>query len=113
MIWNSRGIALSALRQILDRELDRTVRQRIRETVIACPGVQGMHDLQTRDAGDRVFVEFHLEVDGSLTVYRSHAIADGTEAAVAAIFPTGAEVTAHVEPAGIKDERLDDQVRMS
>jgi ferrous-iron efflux pump FieF len=113
MIWNSRGIALSALRQILDRELEMTVRQRIRETILACPGVQGMHDLRTRDAGDRVFIEFHLEVDGSLTVSRSHAIADATEAAVAAIFPTGAEVTAHVEPAGINDERLDDQLRMS
>jgi cation diffusion facilitator family transporter len=113
MIWNSRGIALGALRQILDRELDRTVRQRIRETILACPEVRGMHDLRTRDAGDRVFVEFHLEVDGALTVSRSHAIADTTEAAVAAIFSTGAEVTAHVEPAGINDERLDDQIRMS
>ncbi|MDB5392872.1 MAG: cation diffusion facilitator family transporter [Rhodospirillales bacterium] len=113
MIWNSRGIALTALRQILDRELERTVRQRIRETILACPEVKGMHDLRTRDAGDRVFVEFHLEVDGGLTVSRSHAIADATELAVAAIFPAGAEVTAHVEPVGIDDERLDDQVRRS
>jgi ferrous-iron efflux pump FieF len=113
MVWNSRGIALSALRHLLDRELDTTMRQRIRETTLACPGVEGMHDLRTRDAGDRVFVEFHLEVDGSLTVSRSHAIADAAEAAVAALFSSGAEVTAHVEPAGIRDERLDDQIRRS
>ena len=113
MIWNGRGIALSALRQLLDRELDRAVRERIRETILACPGVQGMHDLRTRDAGDRVFVEFHLEVDGSVTVSRSHAIADTSEAAVAALFQAGAEVTAHVEPAGIRDERLDDHLNTS
>ena len=111
MIWNSRGIALVALRQILDRELDKTERQRIRETIVACAGVQAVHDLRTRDAGDRVFVEFHLEVDGNLTVSRGHAIADVTEAAVAALFPAGAEVTVHVEPAGIRDERLDEQIR--
>jgi ferrous-iron efflux pump FieF len=113
MIWNSRGIAISALRQLLDRELDRAVRKRIRETILACPGVQGMHDLRTRDAGDRVFVEFHLEVDGSVTVSRSHAIADTSEAAVAALFQAGAEVIAHVEPAGIRDERLDDHLHTS
>jgi cation diffusion facilitator family transporter len=113
MIWNSRGIALSALRQILDRELDTTMRQRIRQTALACPGVAGLHDLRTRDAGDRVFVEFHLEVDGGLTVSRGHAIADAAEMAIAVLFPSGADVTAHVEPAGIRDERLDDQVRRS
>ena len=113
MIWNSRGIALSALRQLLDRELDPAVRKRIRETILACPGVQGMHDLRTRDAGDRVFVEFHLEVDGSVTVSRSHAIADTSEAAVAALFQAGAEVTAHVEPVGIRDERPDDHLHTS
>jgi cation diffusion facilitator family transporter len=110
MIWNSRGIAVGALSQILDRELDTAMRRRIRGTALACPGVAGLHDLRTRDAGDRVFVEFHLEVEGGLTVSHGHAIADEAEAAVAALFPTGADVTAHVEPAGIRDERLDDRV---
>jgi hypothetical protein len=27
------------------------------------------------------------------------------------LFPAGAEVTAHVEPAGIEDERLDDLLK--
>lgn len=111
MIWSSRSIALGALRQILDRELGTEERRRIREEVLGCLGVRGMHDLRTRDAGDRVFVEFHLEVDGGLTISRGHAIADVAEAAVAALFPAGAEVTAHLEPAGINDERLDDRVR--
>jgi Dimerisation domain of Zinc Transporter len=50
-----------------------------------------------RDAGDRVFIEFHLEVDGGLPVSRGHPIADAAEKA-AALFPDGAEVTAHIEP---------------
>jgi hypothetical protein len=65
-----------------------------------------MHDLRTRDAGDRVFVEFHLEVDGDLPVRRAHAIADSAERAVRYLFPAGAEVTAHLEPAGVNDDRL-------
>jgi divalent metal cation (Fe/Co/Zn/Cd) transporter len=72
--------------------------------------VCGIHDLRTRDAGDRVFVEFHLEVDRFLPVEQGHAIADKAEAAVAGLFARRAEVTAHIEPAGIDDERLDERV---
>jgi divalent metal cation (Fe/Co/Zn/Cd) transporter len=72
-----------------------------------------LHDLRSRDAGDRVFIEFHLEVDGSLPVTRGHAIADAAEGAVRRLFPNGSEVTVHIEPAGIRDERLDDRVHQS
>ena len=60
MLWNAWEIADGALVQLLDRELPREERRRIERAVLACPGVRGIHDLRTRDAGDRVFAEFHL-----------------------------------------------------
>ena len=111
MLWNARGIAVEALRQLMDRELEDRERDRIRLTVLACAGVTAMHDLRTRDGGDRVFIEFHLEVDGLLPVSRGHAIADAAEKAAGALFPDGADVTAHIEPSGIRDERLDEKVQ--
>jgi ferrous-iron efflux pump FieF len=113
MLWNARGIALEALRQLLDRELAADARERIKQAVLALPGARALHDLRSRDAGDRVFIEFHLEVDGSLPVTRGHAIADAAEGTVRRLFPDGAEVTVHIEPAGIRDERLDDRVRQN
>lgn len=110
MLWNARGMAADALKQLLDRELGAEDRQRIRRAVLACPGVRGIHDLRTRNGGDRVFVEFHVEVDGSLTVDVGHEIGDQAEEAVRGLF-CRADVTAHLEPAGILDERLDDLVR--
>jgi cation diffusion facilitator family transporter len=110
MLWNAWEIARGALVQLLDRELPQEERRRIEGAVLACPGVRGIHDLRTRDAGDRVFVEFHLEVDRFLPVEQGHAIADKAEAAVAGLFHRRAEVTAHIEPAGIDDERLDEKV---
>jgi cation diffusion facilitator family transporter len=109
MLWNARGMAQHALVQLLDRELDIPERERIRTTVLACPGVAGIHDIRTRDGGDRVFVEFHVEVDGQLSVDEGHAIGDVAECAVKDLFPA-ADVTAHLEPAGIDDDRLDDRV---
>jgi len=113
MLWNSRHIALDVLTQLLDRELPDADRERIRQSILACKDVLGVHDLRTRNAGDRVFIEFHLEVNPGLTVSRGHLISDRAEAAVKTLFPSGAEVSAHLEPAGIEDERLDNLIHPS
>ncbi|WP_203521143.1 cation diffusion facilitator family transporter [Sodalis ligni] len=110
MLWNARGMVLSALIQLLDQELDVKDRRRIRAAALSCEGVQGVHDIRTRNGGDRVFVELHVEVDGQLTVDVGHEIGDAAEAAVRKLFPA-AEVSAHLEPAGIDDERLDNLVK--
>ena len=111
MLWNSYGITADVLKQLLDRELPRKERQRIRDKVLSCPDVRDLHDLRTRYSGDRTFVEFHLEVDGHLTIAEGHAISDSVEVAVEQLFlPSIIEVTTHLEPAGIDDERLDARI---
>jgi ferrous-iron efflux pump FieF len=113
MVWNAYGISQQALTQLLDQELPMPERQRIRAIVLDCDGVRDVHDLRTRYAGDRTFVEFHLEVDGNLTVDRGHEIGDLAERAVAELLPGTVEVIAHLEPVGIEDDRLDSRVRRS
>lgn len=111
MLWNAKHIAHEALLQLLDRELSDTDRKNIKAAVMACEGVRNIHDLRTRHAGDRSFVEFHLEVDGHLTVDQGHTIGDCAEAAVTKLLSGTVEVTCHLEPFGINDERLDDRVK--
>jgi ferrous-iron efflux pump FieF len=110
MLWNAYAIARQALEQLLDQELPSEERRRIKETVRACTGVRDIHDLRTRFSGDRTFVEYHLEVDAGLTVDIGHAIGDATETAVQKLLPGTVEATAHIEPHGIDDDRLDDVV---
>jgi cation diffusion facilitator family transporter len=111
MAFNASHIARDALAQLLDRELPRAERERIKTTARACEGVRAIHDLRTRYAGDRTFVEFHLEVDGSLSVDRGHLICEAAETAIRTLLTGTVEVTAHLEPAGIDDDRLDARVR--
>jgi ferrous-iron efflux pump FieF len=110
MLWNARAIAKEALAQLLDRELPDNDRQRIKEAILACDGARSVHDLRTRFSGDRTFIEYHLEVDGRETVDRGHAIGDATETAVETLLPGMVEATAHLEPFGIDDERLDERL---
>lgn len=110
MLWTAWKVAKEAAIVLLDRELPDTDRQRIKDVVLAHKQARGLHDIRTRDAGDRRFVELHLEVDGHLSVAEGHRIADEVERAVRAALPD-AEVIVHQEPAGIHDERLDDRIR--
>ncbi len=107
MLWSARHMVLEALVQLLDQELPAEDRARIKAAILACDGVRNLHDLRTRYAGDRIFVEFHLEVEGSLTVAHGHDIVDKAEAAVAALLPGTVDVMGHMEPSGIDDDRLD------
>lgn len=50
-------------------------------------------------------------VDGDLTVNQGHEIGDAVETAVVKLLPGTVEVTGHLEPFGIDDDRLDDRVR--
>jgi cation diffusion facilitator family transporter len=110
MVWCGWRILRETLHALLDQELSEADRKRIEQAVLACTGVHNLHDLRTRNAGDRLFIEFHLEVDGKITVNDGHVISEAVENAVLDLYPTGAEVLTHLEPAGIDDERLDKRI---
>lgn len=64
-----------ALHDLMDRAIDEAESSAIRETLVATPGVRGVHDLRTRKMGDMVVVDVHIEVDAQLSVEAGHDIA--------------------------------------
>ncbi len=111
LIWCAAGIIRNALHVLLDEELPRDERALIKAAVRSCKGVVDLHDLRTRNASDRRFIEFHLEMDGDITVRAGHDICEAATDAVLALYGGNAEVLVHAEPAGIDDERLDQRIR--
>jgi ferrous-iron efflux pump FieF len=97
-------IGKDALDMLMDREMDEADRTRIKEIVRGHPKVLNLHDLRTRAAGRDKFIQFHLELDGSLSLSNAHRISDAVEADVRAAFP-GAEVIIHEDPAGVVEQR--------
>lgn len=71
-----------ALHDLMDRGLDEAEVQAIRATLLATPGVAGVHDVRTRKMGDMVVADAHIEVDATLTVEAGHNIAVAARAAV-------------------------------
>jgi cation diffusion facilitator family transporter len=64
-----------ALHDLMDRAVDEEEVEAIRQTLLATPGVSGVHDVRTRKMGDMVVVDAHLEVDALITVEAGHDIA--------------------------------------
>ncbi|MEN9705827.1 MAG: hypothetical protein RLZZ393_1706 [Pseudomonadota bacterium] len=67
--------AWEAIHDLTDRSATEEEIARIRDEILATPGVLGLHDVHTRKAGDLLLVDAHLEVDGGLTVREGHDIA--------------------------------------
>lgn len=105
-LWNAWKVGYEAFHMLLDRELPGDVREKIKAIVTAHSLAEDLHDLRTRTDGTTLFIEFHLEMDGGMTINEAHKVTDALEADLMAAFPN-AEVMIHQEPAGIDDERLD------
>ena len=99
--WGAFRILRGAYDELMDRELDDADRQRIKDIVNRHAGVESLHDLRTRRAGHRSFIQLHLELPPQMTLLEAHRIADEVENAIMAAFPD-AEVITHQDPAGVE-----------
>jgi ferrous-iron efflux pump FieF len=102
IMFNAWQIARGSLDMLMDRELPESERARIRDIALANPNVLDLHDLRTRSSGRRTFIQVHVEMDGNMTLYSAHTVADEVEAALREAFP-GAEVMIHQDPHGLEE----------
>ena len=86
---------------LMDRQADPAMIAGIRQIVEGCDGVRGHHDLKTRVAGSRVFVNLHIELDGAQTLDAAHAIGAALRREIIAAYPR-ADVLIHKDPVGVE-----------
>jgi ferrous-iron efflux pump FieF len=97
-------IARQSFDQLMDRELPDEDRERIRDIALSHPSVRNLHELRTRLSGRDIFIQLHLEMDGSLTLFQAHAVADQVDESLRQVFPS-ADVIIHEDPEGIIERR--------
>jgi cation diffusion facilitator family transporter len=89
--------AWNALNDLMDRAVDDSEVQAIRTTLLATPGVLGVHDVRTRKMGDMIVVDAHIEVDATLNVEQGHDIAVAARSRVMQHHRV-LDLMAHVDP---------------
>lgn len=97
--WSAGRIVMNSLDQLMDREFTEEERDRIKKIAHARKEVLSLHDLKTRRSGIYSFIQFHIELDGAMSLHDAHEITDAVEREVRAAFP-GSEVIIHQDPAG-------------
>lgn len=98
ILWSGWKVITQSLSGLLDEAVPDATLGLIRDTISAnAEGAIEAHDLRTRHAGPRTFIDFHLIVPGEMTVLDSHKVCDQIEAALKAAVPD-VNVTIHVEP---------------
>jgi len=64
------------------------------------PEVRSVHNIVITDEPEGRLVEFHVELDGDLTVEKGHESATCLEQKVSGLDPCIAKVVSHIEPVG-------------
>ena len=104
VLYSAWQIVQQSVHHLMDRELADEDREKIISIVAAHPEVINMHDLRTRRAGQDVFIQLHLELDGSLLLKEAHRISEEVEGQINEAFPN-AEILIHEDPDDIVEER--------
>lgn len=92
-------IGFEAFHQLMDRELPDADRERIRQLALAHAQVRGLHDLRSYRSGQREIVQFHLELDGDLSLHEAHAVTEAVTAAIHHAYPA-ADIVIRQDPVG-------------
>ena len=97
MVLGAVRIGKGAWDALMDRRADPAVIAGIEQIAGSFPGVHGFHDLKTRVAGSRIFVNLHIELDGTQTLNDAHAIGASLRRAIVAAYPR-CDVLIHKDP---------------
>ena len=84
--------------ELTDSSLPAEVEQEIESIICSFPEVSEPHNLRTRRIGNRIAIEAHVRLSGSMTLHDAHEIVSAIERKLRERFGQGTLVTIHMEP---------------
>ncbi|HIJ78299.1 MAG TPA: cation diffusion facilitator family transporter [Deltaproteobacteria bacterium] len=97
ILYSAWHIGHEAMQNLMDRELDDKTRKAICDIGLAHETVLGVHDLRTRQSGQTMVIQLHLDLAENLPLADAHQIAKEVEKKIIESFPT-ADVIIHQDP---------------
>ena len=97
ILYSAWQIGQEAMQVLMDHELPGETRQRICDIALAHATVLGLHDLRTRQSGQTMLIQFHLDLDQSLPLAEAHRVAKEVEHSIMTEF-LQADIIIHQDP---------------
>lgn len=96
---SSVGLLRQSIRNLIDEEFSDEDREKILEVLRNDSSILDVHDMKTRYAGNKAFIQFHMGLDPEISLVKAHDIADRIETKLREIFPDS-EIIIHQDPLG-------------
>ena len=97
IFYSACKIGYEAGQMLMDRELPAEIREQIRQIAQLPPQVKGVHDLRTRQSGQTIMIQLHLELEDKVPLIQAHGIAKAVEKEILRSWPE-ADVIIHQDP---------------
>ena len=92
------GLVLQSVKELTDASLPDAEEEEIMKLANEESGVREIHNLQTRRIGNKIAIEMHVRMPGSLSLYEAHEHATDIEKRLKEKFGADTHVGIHLEP---------------
>jgi cation diffusion facilitator family transporter len=91
-------IILNGLKEVSDAGAPEEICNEIMNLAFRHPLVRQVHGIRTRYMGNSIQVDLHLVLDGNMTVFEGHGVAEGIKQNILENGPDVIDVEIHIEP---------------
>lgn len=102
IIYGSYRLFRISVKNLVDEEFSDKEREKVLQVIALHGQIHGIHDLKTRKAANKVFIQFHIEMDGKMSLNEAHSLSERVLNDLLRIFP-GADIIIHQDPYGIEE----------
>jgi ferrous-iron efflux pump FieF len=103
IIYSAIKLLRMSVKNLIDEEFSPDDKEKVLSILKNDTDILGVHDLKTRHAGDKAFIQFHIDLDPSLSLIAAHKISENIIDKIRMAFPN-CEVIIHQDPLGYDEE---------
>ena len=96
--FNGARFAKSAIGELMDTMPQTALVAQVHEVAAAVKGARFVEKVLVRKMGSNLYVDLHLEVDPTMSVYDAHGIGHAVKNAIVLSWPEVVDVLVHIEP---------------
>ena len=98
-------LTMASLEELLEKSLPKKTQEKILNIIHSFPEVKSPHNLRTRHIGSNIAIEFHIRMDGNLSLNEVHEITKKIEDALKTEFGELTHIGIHMEPINKEKEK--------
>ncbi|MDR2594037.1 MAG: cation diffusion facilitator family transporter [Fibromonadaceae bacterium] len=105
-------IAWPGISEIIDRGASKEIKGKLMKIALATPEVKSVHNLRTRYSGGSLYIDMHIVLTPSITLYQAHLIGNRVRDSFLASHLDIMEVLIHLDPHDDheEDERITEKL---